>query len=123
MIERDGWYYLFVSKDACCQGTDSTYNIQVGRSRDVTGPYLDAEGRSLLDDGGTPVLSTRGAMVGPGGQSVSDGHLAFHFYDAGEGGDFRLAIRELAWADGWPVAVTDPGEDEDAAAGAEAAGD
>lgn len=45
--------------------------------------------------------------MGPGGQSYSNGYLAFHYYDATAGGDFRLAIRKLAWtADGWPVATT-----------------
>ena len=107
LVERDGWYYLFVSKDLCCRGAGSTYRIEVGRSREVTGPYEDAEGRSMLEDGGTPVLSTRGRWSAPAASRVSDGHLGFHFYDADAGGDFRLAIRELAWDDGWPVAVTE----------------
>ncbi|MDQ0426134.1 arabinan endo-1,5-alpha-L-arabinosidase [Cellulomonas iranensis] len=107
LAERDGWYYLFVSRDSCCQGSDSTYNMAVGRSRDVTGPYVDREGRDLAAGGGEPLLATRGDMVGPGGQSYSKGYLAFHWYDAAEGGDFRLGIRELAWDDeGWPVATT-----------------
>lgn len=102
---RDGWYYLFVSWDFCCKGTDSTYKVVVGRSREVTGPYLDAEGKDLLLGGGTVLLSTEGSMVGPGGQSVSRDHLGFHFYDADDGGLVRLAIHVLAWtADGWPVA-------------------
>ena len=60
LLRRDGWYYLFVSKDFCCRATASTYKIEVGRSRDVTGPYLDAQGRSMLKDGGTLLLSTHG---------------------------------------------------------------
>lgn len=116
LVARDGWFYLFVSRDACCQGTDSTYNMAVGRSREVTGPYVDREGVPLLEDGGTPLLATRGDRVGPGGQSVSAGHLAFHYYDAALGGDFRLAIRELAWDDdGWPVATTAEEQAADAA--------
>ncbi len=108
VVERDGWYYLFVSKDSCCQGVRSTYNVVVGRSREVTGPYVDAQGVPMLEDGGTPVLATDGSMIGPGGQSVSDGHLAFHYYDEDLGGAFQLAIRELAWDDeGWPVATVD----------------
>jgi arabinan endo-1,5-alpha-L-arabinosidase len=95
------------SHDACCQGVDSTYNIAVGRSASVTGPYLDADGVSLLDDGVTPLLTTDGSMIGPGGQSVADDVLAFHFYDETLGGDFTLGLRELVWtADGWPVART-----------------
>lgn len=103
---HDGWYYLFVSRDSCCQGTDSTYSIAVGRSREVTGPYVGPDGRDMLLDGGLSLLTTTGTMVGPGGQSVSDGRLAFHYYDADLGGAFQLAIRELAWEDGWPVART-----------------
>lgn len=42
---------------------------------------------------------------------MSRGHLAYHVYDADAGGDFRLAIRRLAWDDdGWPVATTEPVE-------------
>jgi arabinan endo-1,5-alpha-L-arabinosidase len=106
VVERDGWYYLFFSRDLCCRGVESTYNIAVGRSREVTGPYVDAQGKDLVLGGGTPVLGTEGSMIGPGGQSVSRGYLAFHYYDGASDGEFRLAIQELAWsADGWPLAV------------------
>ncbi|SFJ78027.1 arabinan endo-1,5-alpha-L-arabinosidase [Cellulomonas sp. KH9] len=107
LLRRDGWYYLLVSRDTCCRGSDSTYSIAVGRSRDVTGPYVDRAGRDMTMDGGEVLLAGRGDMVGPGGQSYSRGFLAFHWYDAAAGGDFRLGVRELAWdADGWPVATT-----------------
>ncbi len=108
VIERDGWYYLFVSRDKCCSGTESTYSIAVGRSESVTGPYVDSLGNDMRYNGGDVVLATRGGMIGPGGQSVSKNHLGLHFYDGSLGGDFRLDIRELAWtADGWPVAWTE----------------
>lgn len=105
IVERDGWFYLFVSLDSCCRGLDSTYKIAVGRSQQVTGPYLDRTGVPLLEGGGTVLLATNGAEIGPGGQSVSNGYLAYHFYDGNAGGAFRLAIRKLDWdAAGWPVA-------------------
>ncbi|WP_251153419.1 glycoside hydrolase family 43 protein [Cellulosimicrobium sp. Marseille-Q4280] len=106
ITEHDGWYYLLVSFDACCQGADSTYHVAVGRSRSVTGPYLDAEGRDMVGGGGTTLLDTHGAVVGPGGQSVFDDVLAFHYYDASNA-QFpylpTLGLQRLAWVDGWPV--------------------
>lgn len=107
LVHRDGYYYLFVSRDSCCQGVDSTYSVAVGRATDVTGPYLDRWGNDMRHDGGDELLSTRGTMIGPGGQSFSDGYLAAHVYDADLGGAPRLELRELAWTeDGWPIART-----------------
>lgn len=107
LLHRDGWYYLFVSFDSCCQGVNSTYNINVGRSRSVQGPYVDADGVPLPEGGGTLLLETTGDMIGPGGQSVAGDHMAFHYYSASLDGDFQLAIRKLGWTDdGWPVLTT-----------------
>jgi arabinan endo-1,5-alpha-L-arabinosidase len=83
---------------------ESTYNIAVGRSDTITGPYVDAEGKELLDGGGTPVLGTEGGRVGPGGQSVSGNTMAFHYYAGDLDGAFRLGLADLGWKDGWPVA-------------------
>lgn len=105
---HDGYYYLFVSRDSCCKGVDSTYNIAVGRSKEVTGPYVGPDGRDMTLDGGMQLLSENGDMIGPGGQSVSgDDYLTYHWYDGANGGAFRVGIRQLAWdKDGWPVAWT-----------------
>lgn len=113
LLFREGWYYLFMSFDSCCQGTSSTYNINVGRSEDVRGPYIDADGVPLTDGGGTLLLGTEGNRIGPGGQSVSENHIAYHYYDDNLGGDFQLAVRELGWTeDGWPVVSTDQPSDD-----------
>ena len=103
ITRRGGWYYLFTSWDKCCSGVDSTYRIVVGRSKAVTGPYLDRDGKPLADGGGTTVLSSSGDRIGPGGQSVSGGVMAYHYYDGTAGGVPRLGLRQLAWTDdGWP---------------------
>ena len=52
MIFRDGWYYLLVTHGSCCAGASSTYNIRMGRSRKVTGPFLDNMGIDMLQGGG-----------------------------------------------------------------------
>jgi arabinan endo-1,5-alpha-L-arabinosidase len=104
LVARDGWYYLFVSLDSCCRGTDSTYKIAVGRSSQVTGPYVDRNGVPMQQGGGTVILASRGNTVASGGQSYSDGLLAYHGYgNFGTPGDFRLGIEPVSWtADGWP---------------------
>ena len=103
MIAHDGWYYLFTSWDRCCQGVQSTYRIVVGRSRTITGPYVDTTGHSLMDGGGTTLLASTGSQVGPGGETIAGNVLAYHFYDATAAGVPRLALRSVSWtAEGWP---------------------
>lgn len=108
IIYRNGWYYLFVSYDLCCRGPKSTYNVVAGRSEKVTGPYLDRSGRSLLEGGGTRVLSGNKrypgvghcAVVGTPGGDV----MFFHGYDKEYKYNSHLLSRPLVWdADGWPI--------------------
>ncbi|WP_017557006.1 arabinan endo-1,5-alpha-L-arabinosidase [Nocardiopsis baichengensis] len=105
IAEHGGDYYLYVSFDACCQGTDSTYKIAVGRSDAPTGPFTDAEGVPMTEGGGTVILAERGGDVAAGGQSLSEGRIAYHTYGPyGTPGDFRLGIERVRWTgDGWPV--------------------
>lgn len=108
LIWRAPYYYLFVSFDACCQGANSTYNVRVGRSEAVTGPYLDRAGVPMLDGGGTLLVSGEGRWRGPGHEAVVRAGdvdlLVYHAYDAEVGGWPTLRIRPLTWVDGWPVA-------------------
>ncbi|WP_419195054.1 arabinan endo-1,5-alpha-L-arabinosidase, partial [Novipirellula herctigrandis] len=108
IVEHDGWFYLMFNWGKCCRGVDSTYNIRVGRSRHISGPYLDKKGINLLDQGGSLVLGTDGPFIGPGHANLyHDGERYWfhcHYYDATERGRSRLAIMELKWdKDGWPV--------------------
>ncbi len=103
IISKSGYYYMFVSLDFCCQGTNSTYKIAVGRSTEVTGPYYDRLGTPLQHGGGTVILSQNGTMFGPGGPSASVDMLAYHWYDATANGDFKLGIRTIKWENGWPT--------------------
>ena len=109
VLARSGWYYLFVSLDFCCQGSNSTYKVAVGRARQPTGPYFDRLGTPLQHGGGTVILSERGDMIGPGGQSVSpDGWFVHHWYNRANNGEIRLGIRKIVWeTSGWPR-VTNP---------------
>lgn len=118
IIRHDGYYWLFVSFDACCRGAESTYNVRVGRSTSVTGPYVDRDGVPLTDGGGTLVLAGHDAIRGPGHNSIlvdGDRHyIVHHFVNITEGPaspDAPLAIprslqiRPLHWGwHGWPIA-------------------
>ncbi|MGN6627192.1 MAG: arabinan endo-1,5-alpha-L-arabinosidase, partial [Tepidisphaeraceae bacterium] len=109
LFRHDGWYYLFVSYDHCCRGARSDYNIRVGRSRQITGPYVDRESRPMLQGHATIVLESSGNVRGPGHCAVvRDGErdlLVHHYYDAADKGRAKLQVRALTWdGAGWPIA-------------------
>jgi len=110
---ENGYYYLLLNHGTCCQGANSTYNIRVGRSKKVTGPYLDKDGMDMARGGGSLFLDANGKQVGPGqfARFSNDGVDKFscHFEsDQNNRGRPTLAIRPLLWtAEGWPEAGTD----------------
>lgn len=109
LIWHAGYYVLFVSFDFCHLGVKSNYNIRAGRSREVTGPYVDRAGRTMLDSGGTLLFESQGDIRGPGHNSIlqHDGRTwtAFHYFNDPKKKHSRvLQIREITWdSEGWPV--------------------
>jgi arabinan endo-1,5-alpha-L-arabinosidase len=108
IIGRDGYYYLFVSFDYCCRGVSSSYYIVVGRSRQVTGPYVGRDGKSMMAGYGTLVLQGNRRFHGPGHNAVlreqDQDYLVYHAYDAQADGRPTLRISPIAWTgDGWPT--------------------
>ncbi|REG87040.1 family 43 glycosylhydrolase [Algoriphagus antarcticus] len=118
VYEKDGYYYLFGSAGTCCEGANSTYRVLVGRSEKLEGPYLDKEGKSMLDaDSGTLVVGTNTGENGYAGP----GHNAEIVTDT-EGQDFLLyhgmnkqkplltngtnrrvlLLDKIIWLNGWP---------------------
>jgi arabinan endo-1,5-alpha-L-arabinosidase len=111
IMSHGGTYFLFVNWGLCCRGVHSTYNIRVGRSARITGPYLDRNGVDLVAGGGSLFLGTEGRYIGPGQTGVlRDGTnewVSYHYYDGEHHGLASLGLRKLDWdKDGWPV----PGE-------------
>lgn len=124
------YYYLFVSYASL----KSDYNVRVGRSKNILGPFVDFNGRELTDledaDNTVGFLNFCGyswsdgtAYMGPGHNSVlhdTDGnwYIVAHireknFGDAPE--PSTLQIRKLFWSpDGWPITSAEPysGEQE-----------
>jgi arabinan endo-1,5-alpha-L-arabinosidase len=112
VIFHGGNFYLFVNHGSCCQGSNSTYNIRVGRAQKITGPYFDRDGEPMTEGGGTLFIAAQGNDIGPGhfGLLADDGVEKFSCHyeaDLQKGGRSVLDIRPLLWTlDGWPL----PGE-------------
>jgi arabinan endo-1,5-alpha-L-arabinosidase len=107
LYHHDDYYYLFVNWGLCCRGTNSTYEIRVGRSPKITGPYLDKHGTDLMTGGGSLFLGSRGPFIGPGQSGVYSENgtnwFSCHFYDGEQHGYSMLAILPFDWdTNGWP---------------------
>ena len=111
MFRKGDYYYLFASWDRCCSGVESTYKVVVGRSKEITGPYIDREGQRMDHGGGSMVIadlltSPRWAAGGHNSAYTFDGkdYLVFHAYDKTDNGRSKLVIREIEWdAAAWPI--------------------
>jgi len=120
VIERNGYFYLFASASNCCNGPLTGYSVFAGRATNPLGPFVDAQGISLLDGpvGGTPVLSLNGnQFVGPGhnevfkdfsGQDWTFSHAVDRndpYFKAQPGFTKRpLVLNPVDWINGWPRA-------------------
>src|SRR5436190_13186201 len=115
VYHHGSYYYLFVNWGSCCSGVNSTYNIRVGRSASVTGPYLDRNGVNMVSGGGTLFLRGTGKFTGPGHMGILSENgqewFTYHYYDAnawapeyGAYGHADFDFEPLSWtADNWPV--------------------
>ncbi|MBN1780548.1 arabinan endo-1,5-alpha-L-arabinosidase [bacterium] len=108
LFKKGEYYYLFVSTGLCCRGRNSTYRMEMGRSKDIRGPYLDKEGRDMAQGGGSDVITGNERWAGWGGNSAYtiDGRdfMVFHAYENADNDYHRLKIGEITWdAEQWPV--------------------
>lgn len=125
VYQKDGYYYLFGSAGTCCEGANSTYRVLVGRSENLRGPYLDKDGKNMMEsDSGTLVVgrNTSGnGFAGPGhnAEIVTDEEgtdwLLYHGMSKekpklNNGTNRRtLLLDKLIWTGGWPsVAGREP---------------
>lgn len=112
LYQHGGYYYLFVNFGGCCAGVDSTYNIRVGRSPSVTGPYVDKNGISLTNGGGTMVLESMARFIGPGQAGIMNDNgtnwFTYHYYDGNNYGAATVGMDQIYWTtNGWPVVTND----------------
>lgn len=108
--KRDGWYYLFASVGTCCQGVKSTYQTVVGRSRSLFGPYVNREGKPMLENNHEVLLSGDDKVKGSGHDSqivqddAGEDWILYHGFDVNEEKAGRKAYLDRVWWDseGWP---------------------
>jgi arabinan endo-1,5-alpha-L-arabinosidase len=112
LLERDGFFYLMYSGDACC-GTEAHYAVMVARSSSPTGPFER--------DPANPILAANEEYLAPGHNAVirdEEGRdwIVYHAMIAGDFTNYRyLFIDPIEWVDGWPVVNDGAGPSEDSA--------
>ena len=119
VVRRGTYWYLFASVANCCAGPTTGYSVQVGRSKKITGPYVDQQGTPLTASraGGTPVLVQNGnRWVGAGHNAVATDlagrdWIVYHainrddpYLNGTDGINERpMLVDRLDWVKGWPA--------------------
>ncbi|MDA3880342.1 MAG: arabinan endo-1,5-alpha-L-arabinosidase [Prolixibacteraceae bacterium] len=107
LIKGPNYYYIFASRGKCCAGIKSTYQIVMGRSKNIEGPYFNREGESWMDDKYSIFLEGDTSEPGRGHNGVfAEGDstfVVFHAYTRSQNGQSLLNIKPLyITADEWP---------------------
>ncbi len=129
VVRHGGYWYMFASTANCCAGPTTGYSVHVGRSRELTGPYVDAQGVPLLASraGGTPTLFQNGnRWIGVGHNTIAtdlagQDWVVYHAVDRNnpylngtEGIPRRpMLIDRLDWVDEWPTVRAGRGPSDD----------
>lgn len=108
MYKHGGKWYLLATTGSVSGGAGSTARIVYGRSDNVTGPFVNRAGESLLDGASELLLEGGKKFAGPGSCSVpvdlSDGSswIVYNAYDLADISRGRtLMLDPLFWEDGW----------------------
>jgi arabinan endo-1,5-alpha-L-arabinosidase len=106
IVRRCGYYYLFVSFGACCD-TPWDYNMRVGRSTSLAGPYTDKAGTAMTQGGGTLLVAGNSTWTAPGHNAViftaTGAYNVYHALNASHANPV-LRVAELVWdEEGWPI--------------------
>lgn len=119
-----GYYYLFVSYGSL----KTDYQIRVGRSRSILGPFTDFHGRKMTDttdaDNGTGLMQMCGYCWNDGTPYMAPGHnsvlhdrdgswyIVCHIREknyATKGEPSTMQVRRMYWTEqGWPVVSAEP---------------
>ena len=107
LIKGHGYYYIFASRGKCCKGVESTYQVVIGRSENIEGPYLTKDGKSWANNDYSVFLAGDYDEPGRGhnGFFTEGGvtYIVYHAYTRSADGASLLNIKPVYIdADGWP---------------------
>ncbi|MEO7576917.1 MAG: arabinan endo-1,5-alpha-L-arabinosidase [Massilia sp.] len=108
LVKDPDYYYIFASRGICCKGADSTYEVVIGRSKTITGPYLSKDGGSWVDDKYSVLLAGDASEPGRGHNGIfaenGTTYFVYHAYTKAFNFHSLLNIKPLYMgADGWPT--------------------
>jgi len=109
IYKRNGYYYLFASIGRCCEGVKSSYELVVGRSKNLMGPYVNKDRKSMLENGYSLVITHNDRFVGNGhcSEIVKDDAgkywILYHGIDVNNPKGRVLMLDQIQWdKEGWP---------------------
>ena len=113
IVKRDGYYYLFVAIDKL---SGNNYHWAVGRSESLFGPYLDKNGKPMLEGGCTTLTEYKnGVQATAHAQPFLDSDGQWYMVSemwpdrSVETPKIQLYICKMVWTeDGWPVTALSP---------------
>lgn len=107
--KQNNYYYFFGSIGTCCEGAKSTYQLVVGRSKSLFGPYVDKNGKDMIENGYSVVISGNERFVGNGHCSeivkdkVGNDWIFYHGVDLKNPKGRVLLMDQVLWdSEGWP---------------------
>lgn len=108
IIKGPKYYYIFASRGRCCAGMNSTYQIVMGRSDNVKGPYLNKEGESWGDNKYSLFLAGDSSEPGRGHNGFFTEHdttfIVYHAYTRSANGASLLNIKPMYMDEAdWPT--------------------
>ena len=107
--KRNGYYYMFASTGTCCEGLKSTYQTVVGRSKSLWGPYLNKQGKTMLENNHEVLISKNKSFVGTGhnAELVTDkagnDWILYHGVSVANPHGRVLLLDRVNWKKGWPI--------------------
>ena len=107
IIKGPKYYYIFASRGICCKGINSTYQVVIGRAKDIKGPYLNKQGESWVDNKYTLFLEGNYEEPGRGHNGFITDHdttfIVYHAYTRSANGASLLNIKPMYMDDqDWP---------------------